>query len=69
MMLPTGYKKLTESDKKLFDAFCGNYRAAQDSATEIKFLAVKRAENCLRVDLQKNERRTYQEVFTSTTWG
>ena len=48
-MMLTGYKNLTESDKKLFDAFCDNYRAAQNSDTEIKFLAVKRAGICLRV--------------------
>lgn len=64
-----GFEKLTDADKKMFESFCANYRAAQDGQTEVEFLAVQRKSGCLRVDLTKNGRKTYQEIFTSTTWG
>lgn len=64
-----GFDKLIESDQKLFNSFCDNYRAANSFDIEIVFISVKRETNYLRVDLTKNGRKTYQEVFDSTTWG
>ena len=64
-----GVEKLNETDQTLFNLFCTNYRAANDSETEIQFLSVQREENYLRVDMLKNGRRTWQQVFSSTTWG
>lgn len=64
-----GYNALTDPDKKIFDSFCNHYRQANSSDIEIEFLSVKREENYLRVDLLKNGRRTWQQVFSGTTWG
>ena len=64
-----GYKNLSESDKALFNAFCANYIAANGSDIEIVFTSVKRQKHCLRVDMLKNNRATYQEVFSEKSWG
>lgn len=64
-----GYKNLSESDKALFNAFCKNYKAANSTEVEIIFTVVKRQQHCLRVDMTKNNRKTYQEVFSPTSWG
>ena len=64
-----GYKNLTEQDKALFTAFCENYKAANSSDIEFVFTAVKRQQHCLRVDMTKNNRKTYQEVFNEKSWG
>lgn len=64
-----GYDKLSSDDKQLFTAFCENYKAANSSDVEIVFIAVKRQQHCLRVDMTKNERKTYQEVFSENSWG
>ena len=63
-----GLEKLNEMDQKLFDLFRTNYRAANPES-EIEFLSAKRESGFLRVDMLKNGRKTYQEVFSSTTWG
>lgn len=64
-----GYERLSESDKVLFDGFCENYRRANSSEIEIQFTAVRREKDYMRVDLTKNGRKTWQQVFTLTSWG
>lgn len=64
-----GYKNLSESDKQLFTVFCENYKAANSSDVEIEFITVKREKDYLRVDLLRNGRKTWQQVFSPTSWG
>lgn len=64
-----GYDTLSDEDKQLFDEFKQNYIATNGSDIKIEFVAVKRQQNHLRVDLKRNERATYQEVFSPTSWG
>ena len=63
-----GYSLLSDSDKKLFDSFCNNY-CRTNGSVEIAFLSVRREKNYLRVDLLRNGRKTWQQVFNSTNWG